>query len=484
MNEVVDAEAINQKDTKKIYALILRWLGVVGTGALIYLLPVPGGITNKSWALLAIFISTIVGLILRPIASGAMVLIGVGTVALTQALPVKSALAGYSDPVVWLVLVACFMSRAMIDTGLGHRIALVLIKLIGRRTLGLGYALVVSDLLLAMIIPSTGARSGGIIYPISRSISETYDSRPGETADRLGTFLVLMIYQCEVILCAMFLTGQASNLLIRKFALDVSGVDLNYTTWMICGLVPGIVSLLVIPRMIYRFFPPLIKETPTATEFAKTELIRMGPMSWREKGMLVVFVLIAFLWITKEWNGIDYTVTALIGICALLVFGIVSWDSLVKETTAWDLFIWYGGLVGMATALGETGITKRFAEAASSFTSGFKWWWALAILVLVYFYAHYAFASISTHALAMYTPFLIVILAAGSPVFLSVAILSYLSNLMAGLTHYGTTPGPIYFAAGYVSQQKWWKVGFIASIINIIIWSVVGTAWWKILGKF
>jgi DASS family divalent anion:Na+ symporter len=139
-------------------------------------------------------------------------------------------------------------------------------------------------------------------------------------------------------------------------------------------------------------------------------------------------------------------------------------------------------MVRMAEALGETGITKRFAEAASNLTVGWRWWAALAVLALLYFYAHYAFASISAHALAMYTPFLVVIIAAGAPTGLAVLLIAYFSNLSAGLTHYGTTPGPIYFGAGYVTQQDWWRLGLIASVPNILIWTAVGLVWWKLIG--
>ncbi len=81
------------------------------------------------------------------------------------------------------------------------------------------------------------------------------------------------------------------------------------------------------------------------------------------------------------------------------------------------------------------------------------------MLLLIYFYAHYGFASITAHATAMYTPFLVVILAAGAPPYLAVLSLAYFSNLDASLTHYGTTPAPIYFGAGYVKQRTWWLLG-------------------------
>jgi DASS family divalent anion:Na+ symporter len=483
---------------------LLRWGLVLAVAGGILLVPVPEGITAKSWRLLAIFAATITGSIVQPIPGGAMVLVGVSAVALTGSLPVREALAGYADPIVWLVLAAFFISRAMIKTGLGRRIALVFIRAIGQHSLGLGYALIGTDILLATIIPSTGARSGGIIFPIAKSLSEAYESRPGPTARRLGAFLMVLLYQCEVIICAMFLTGQASNVLIAKFAQQTSGVELSYARWMLWASVPAVASLIIIPRLLYRIFPPEIKRTPAAAEFANSELQRIGSMSRQEKTLLVVFIIVAALWIIRglsSWvptvgqlipsdrfltalsyiSQLDYSIPPLLGVCILLITGVLEWEDIIGERSGWSVFVWYGGLVRLAEALGETGLTKRFADAAGGLTGGWPWFAALGVLLLIYFYAHYGFASITAHVTAMYIPFLLVIMAAGAPTYLSVLSLAYFSNLGASLTHYGTTPAPIYFGAGYLSQRKWWWLGFLASLINIPVWIVLGSAWWKLL---
>ncbi len=473
---------MNPESASARFPTWLKWAIVLASGIVIFLLPRPAGITADSWNLFAIFVATIIGCIVRPLPDGAMVLIGISVVALTGALPIGQALGGYADPIVWMVLAAFFISRGMIKTGLGRRIAFLFIRAIGHRTLGLGYALVSTDLVLAMVIPSTGARSGGIIFPIATSIADAYDSKPGPTANRIGAFMMTMIYQCEVILCTMFLTGQASNVLIAKFAKQTANIELSYGFWALAAIVPGIVSLLLIPRMLYRLFPPEIKQTPDAALLAETELGKMGPMSRHEWLMLFVFGLVASLWITGSLHGINYAIVALLGICLLLLTGVLDWQDAISEKEGWGVFIWYGGLVRMAEALGETGIIKWFAGQAASMTIGWPWWWALAILLLIYFYAHYGFASITAHATTMYVPFLIVILTAGAPVYLVVLSLAFFSNLSAGLTHYGTTPAPIYFGAGYVSQGTWWRLGLIASFINIAVWVVVGGVWWKILG--
>jgi DASS family divalent anion:Na+ symporter len=464
-------------------SILVKWLIVAGCGLAISAIPLPEGVTRASWTLLSIFIATIVGSIVQPLPGSAMVLLGVVAVTVFRALPIEKALSGYADRYVWLVLAAFFISRAMIKTGLGHRIALIFVRIIGQKTLGLGYALVFTDFILASFVPSTGARSGGIILPIARSVSETYDSRPDDgTAGRLGTFLMNMLYQCEVILCATFLTGQASNMMIQKMTLSSAGIELSYSRWFISAIVPSLISLTVVPLMIYRFFPPEIKETPNAVKFAHDELVRMGPLARVEKVLLGVFVVVVLLWITSPFHGVDSTVIALFGISILLVARVLEWRDITDETHAWEVFIWYGGLVMMAAALGETNLPKLFAENIALITNGWSWQAAILVLALVYFYSHYAFASITAHVSAMFIPFLAVTVAVGAPAGLVVLVLTYFSNLSAGLTHYGTTPAPVYFGTGYVTQKNWWTIGLIASVLNILIWSTIGLGWWKLLG--
>lgn len=462
---------------------LVKWLIVLGCLVLVYLLVPESVAPYEHRALLAIFIATIVGSIVQPLTGSAIVLLGVVALALVKAVPIEKALSGYADKYVWLVLAAFFISRAMIKTGLGHRIALIFVRLMGKKTLGLGYSLVFTDFILASFIPSTGARSGGIILPIARSVTETYDSRPEDgTENRLGTFLMSMLYQCEVILCATFLTGQASNVIIRSLTAENTGIDLNYSAWFVAAIVPSLISLAVVPLMIYKLFPPEIKETPNAIQFAHTELQKLGPLKTSEKILLVVFVAVVALWIAAGLHGIDSTVIALVGISVLLISGVLEWHDLVDETHAWEVFIWYGGLVMMASEIGKTSLPSQFAQAVAGLANGLSWPLALAVLALIFFYSHYAFASITAHVMAMFVAFLLVTVALGAPVGLTVLLLAYFANLSAGLTHYGTTPAPIYFGLGYVTQKRWWTIGLIASVINILIWSTVGPLWWKALG--
>ncbi|MGH7656464.1 MAG: DASS family sodium-coupled anion symporter [Gemmatimonadaceae bacterium] len=461
---------------------LTRWLAVIASALIVLWFPVPPGISADSWRLLAIFTATIVGSIVQPVPAGAIVFLGVTTIALTNTLPAAKALSGYSDPIVWLVLCAFFLARGVLKTGLGRRIAFFFIRLLGRSSLGLAYALVSTDTLLAAFLPSNSARAGGVVFPVAQSLAEAYDSQPGPTARRLGAYLLFTIYQCDVIACATFLTGQASNVLAAKFAKDTVAVDLTYSKWLLGAAVPALISLAFVPWLIFKLYPPGITHTPDASRLAKDELQRIGPMRREERIMLCVFALVAGLWMTTALHHINYAVVALVGICVLFLSGVLSWEEITGYRPAWDVFIWYGGLLGMAEALSQSGVTSKFAQASAAMTTGWAWGVALTVLLLIYFYAHYGFASITAHVTAMFTPFLLVVVAAGAPPLVAVLFLAYFSNLSASLTHYGTTTGPIYFGAGYITQRDWWRLGLLVSLATITIWGVTGLAWWKLLG--
>jgi DASS family divalent anion:Na+ symporter len=374
------------------------------------------------------------------------------------------------------------ISRVLRETGLARRLALLFVRRFGSSSLGVSYSLVLSDITLAAGIPSITARSGGIVLPITRSIAELYDSHPGPSAQKLGKFLMSGLYQGSVVACAMFLTGQASNVLAVDLAAKFANVTITWSSWLIAGLVPGIVSALVVPYGVYKLIPPDIKHTPGAAQYAREQLDAMGAMRSRERIVLGVFTGIITLWITSQWHGLDVTLVAFLGLAVLLATDVMSWNDAMAERSAWDVFVWYGGLLTMGNVLNDTGSTRALAEWVGTWFTGMSWFPVLLITLAIYFYAHYAFASITAHMLAMFPPFVVMLIGFGTPPTLAVFTLACLANLTAGLTHYGTTTAPIVFAEGYVTQREWWRVGFVMSVINILTWTTVGFAWWKFLG--
>ena len=446
-----------------------------------YLIPPPAAVTPQGWRLFAIFMAVIAGQMLQPLSSAAVVLLGLAAI-VANGTPMREALGGFAEPSVWLVLAAMIMARVLIETGAAHRIALFFIRQFGQRSIGVSYALVLTDITLAAGVPSITARSGGMVMPVGRAIAELFESHPGPTAARLGRYLFASMYQGSAVACAMFLTGQASNILAAGLAIKLVGIEVTWSSWFIAAIAPGVVSSLAVPWVTYRVVPPEIRHTPAASEFARAQLEKMGPLNRQESTALAVFAGVSALWLTSGLHGLDVTFVALLGLAALLVTKTLVWEQVIGERPAWDVFIWYGGLLKMGELLNATGLTKVFAESVGGLFVGLPWMAVLVLTLLVYFYAHYFFASITAHVLALFPPFVVLLTTVGVPPLVAVYSLMCLANLTAGLTHYGTTTGPILYSANYVTFAEWWKAGFVMSVVNIVVWLTIGLAWWRFLG--
>ena len=460
---------------------LFKWAVVILPGTLLYFVPASGMTANQRH-LLAIFLATIIGLIVRPVVMGLVAFLGLSTVAITRAVPVNTILSGFGNPTVWLIFCAFIFARAVTVTQLGSRIAYLFIRRFGSSALSLGYSIAAADAVLAPFVPSDTARGGGIIYPIVRSVAKAFDSEPGPTAKRLGNYLVLVGFHTTYVGSAMFLTGMAANVVISDFARKIAHVDLTWMRWMIGAAVPGLLTLFLVPYLLYALAPPIVRNTSPARELAGKELQKMGRTSRNERWLLAIMLVVMAGWITSSWHGVSNTIVAFAGVSTILLAQVLRWEDMLSEHKAWDALIWFGALIMMADSLQQQGVIALLSDAVFRHIQGWAWMFAFLLLTVTYLYIHYGFASMTAHILALYPGFLATALAVGVQPMLAAIALAYFSNLNAGITHYGTGSAPVYFGEGYVSLGEWWKLGFILSLVNLVVWLGLGMVWWKLLG--
>lgn len=457
-------------------------VGVLAVGLLLWFTPVPDGLTSQAWHLFAIFATTIIAVIARPLPMGAVSLISLGVCIITQTLTIEQSLSSFSSPIVWLIVLAFIIARGFVKTGLGERVAYYFISAFGKSSLGLSYSLVITELFLAPAVPSNTARGAGIIYPVIKSLANGYGSSAEEgTAKRIGSFLVGVCFNANLITSAMFLTAMACNPLIAILATD-AGAPLDWFTWAKLAIVPGLISLFTMPYIVYKISPPDLKETPEAPENARQALREKGKIKSNELIMLGTFGVLLLLWIFGEHIGVEATTTAIIGISILLFTGVLDWKDVIDEKGAWETLIWFSTLLMMAGMLTKLGLMSWFATKMSGVVTGFSWATTLIVLSAVYFYIHYMFASVTAHVMSLFGAFLTLMIATGVPPLMGAMALGIGSCLSGCLTHFGTGSAPVYFGSRFLKVREWWKIGFVMSIAHFIIWGVVGGAWWKFLG--
>lgn len=395
----------------------------------------------------------------------------------------KGALTAFSNSSAWLIAMAFMLSRGFIKTGLGRRIALVFVRSFGHRSLGLAYSIMGIDLVTSPAIPSNTARAGGVVYPIVKSLAETYGSDPKKgTRKKIGSFLVFSEFHSNLITSATFMTAMAPNLVIVALAKTLH-INITWLGWFVAGVVPSIICLLATPYIIYKMYPPEVKETPNAKEWANEELDKMGKMKLSEKLMGLIFILTLVLWmLTSFIPAIDATFVAFLAISLLLITGVLDTKDLLHETGAWNVLIWLSVLVYMADELSKLGFIKWFSGSIGSALHGISWVWVLAVLIIVYFYAHYFFASATAHVTAMYAAFVSVAVAAGAPAMLTAMLLAFTSTFMSSTTHYANGPASVLSSSGYVTQSEWWKMNFIMGIFYLLVYGIIGTLWMKVIG--
>jgi len=466
---------------------VLRWLPVLIVGAGIWAAGVPVGVTVSGWMTAAVFAATIVGFLTRPLAMGPMVLVGLVVLLAAGAFgrgadAVEQMLAGFADDTVWLVVAAFLLSGTVVRSGFGRRVALGLIRALGSTTLGLGYAIAGTELVLGPIIPSNTARGGGVMAPIVHALAQALGATPDNARRRTGGYLVLCGSHANLVAAAMFFTGMAANPQLGTFADEVLGVRWDWTTWLLGSCVPGLVSMALLPWYLYWLHRPELTHSPAARQEAVEELRAMGPWNFRQIAVGGLLVAMVAAWATEPLHGMHAAGVALAGISCILVLRLDRWENLAGDRGAWDALIWLGGLVAMAQRLEAEGVMTWFAQQMQQQVSGFSGVAAALVIALIYFFSMYGFSMLTGHIMAMASVFFVVAKAAGSPPLLVVALISYFSNLCGCLTNYSTGQVVIYSGLGYVSTQRWFAVGLSVAAFHLAIWLGVGLPYWKLLG--
>ncbi|MDP3069388.1 MAG: DASS family sodium-coupled anion symporter [Opitutaceae bacterium] len=473
-----------------------RVLIPVAVSLLLALLPAPAGLAPHAWLYLAIFAGVVVALVLEPLPGGAVGLIGVVLVSVLarwvffspqelakpgfrpEQAVVGWALSGFANSTVWLIFSAFMFALGYDKTGLGRRLALVLVRRMGGHTLTLGYAIVLADLVLAPFTPSNTARSGGTIFPVIRNLPALFDSRPNDpSARRIGGYLMWVAIAGTCVTSSLFMTGLATNLLALELIRTAGGVSLGWTEWFVAFLPAGGLLLAGVPLLTWWLYPPEVKSGRAVQGWAQAELAGMGSITGREIALALLVGLALAGWI---FGGavVHPTVVALAVIAGMLLGRIVAWEDVLGHKQAWNTLAWFATLVALADGLARTGFVKWFAESAGRALEGVAPGAASTGLLAAFYFSHYFFASTTAHATALLPVMLIVgqavpgLDAAGFALQLALTL-----GLMGILTPYATGPSPIYYGSGYIASRDYWRLGAIFGAIFFAVFMAVTLPW-------
>ncbi|MGA1933520.1 DASS family sodium-coupled anion symporter [Arcobacter sp. YIC-464] len=446
---------------------------------IVAIIPTPEGLSVNAQYFFAVFLGVIVALILEPIPAALIGLTGVafsaafGLVGETAKANRDWALSGFSNGVIWLIFAAFMFALGYKKSGLGKRIALLLVKLLGKTSLGLGYAVAFADGILSPFMPSNTARSAGTIFPIAINIPQMFNSTPENEPRKLGAYISWVAIAATCVTSSMFLTALAPNLLAVSLVEKNAGILISWGEWFSTLALIMIPLFLLVPYITYLVYPPEQKSSPEAPAWAAKELEKMGPITKKELIMLGLGILALVMWIFGKAIGVNGTVAALVVLCLLVLTKVIDWEDVITNKAAINVFIWFATLVAMASGLKKVGYLKWAAGLISSWLVGVDPVNIVIVLVVLFFLFHYLFASVTAHVVALLPLFLGIgmnLIPAEMVPSLAILLVGSL-GLMGIITPYATGPSPIWYGAGYISQATWWKLGaifgalFLASLV-------------------
>ena len=460
---------------------------IIGVG--LWAAPVPTGLNHGAWIYFALFVAVVAGLVLEPIPPAVIGIVGITLAIILRLVPISAGkvptpadaitwgLSGFSDGTVWLIFSAFMFALGYEKTGLGKRMALWLIKVMGRQTLGLGYAVAFADLVLAPFMPSITARSGGTIFPIIKNIPPLYGSTPESNQRGLGAYIMWTAMASSCVTSSMFLTGLAPNVLAQSLVQKTAKVTLSWTQWFMSFLPVGIILFLSTPLLTYLLYPPTQKTSKDAPTWAGAELAKMGSVTGKEIVMALLALGALVCWIFFK-DQISATAVGLAAISMMVVCKVVSWEDVVSYKQAWNVLVWFATLVTLADGLSKTGFLNWFGQLIAGAMHGMSPIATMVGLIAVFFASHYMFASITAQVAAMLP--VVLVTAMNVPelnMSFAAILLSSTLGIMGVITPYAAGHTPIYYGSGYIKGKDWWVLGFIFGAIYLGIFLLVGVPW-------
>ena len=442
----------------------------------------PDQVDKRGWVLCGIFISTILGFIIKPVPMGQFSLLSFSICIFFKFIDLNSALSGFSSPTTWLVVSVFFIAQGVIKTGLSNRIAYIFIKTFGKNVVGLTYSIVITDFLIAPFIPTAGAKTGSIVVPVINSISENAKGSKQQKKD-LKEFLFFVYSHVVSINSSIFLFATSSSVVAYKIMKSMD-IHISWLNWLHASIVPGIVSLTLMPFLIFIFYRKKIDTDFQFQQTAKIQLTNIGRISQKELTTLLVLIFSLLLWINADRFKINVTTTALVGTSLMLLFNVISFKDVISNTNAWNTLIWFSITMMFSEQLYKYNVLQYFSYILSTFLYVYSWKMSLLIISVLYFYSHYFFAGGATHVSAFYGIFLSLCIFLKCPINLSALVLAFVSNLFSSLNHYSSISSAILFEQIHVSTQKWCMYSFFFSSAIFLIWILIGYFWWQYIGLF
>jgi len=390
-----------------------------------------------------------------------IVIMGVGDV--------KEAWAPYMHPVVVFIMCCLIFAISLDKVGITKRLGYFIIKRAGNSVTKFTFIITVSLGWASSFMHDAAACAIGIVtmLPMMRAA----EIEPQSTTAKF--MMISLPFACSAGGMGT-LVGGGRNMVAAAFLKEFTGIEITFFDWILYAMPAALVTVPAAVGVVYLIFRPNPKyKLPQFDE-------AIGPWALLEKRCLIIIGLTFLLWLTKGIHGIDYSVTGMLGVAGLVVFGVLKWED-IQNNMEWGtaLFI-FGGGISLGLAMGYSGAADYFAHVFFPLVQGGGW--LLLFVGVGIFGALVTNAMANVAAAALILPIVIPMaqLEGVNPAVLALCL--GMATSFAMLLVIGCPPNAIAYSYRYFRSSDLTKVGAIATPVLLALLVLVAGVWWKILG--
>jgi len=446
---------------------------------LLLALPAPAGFPPEAWRLVALASWMVLWWMLEAVPVPVTALLPIPFMPLLGIAEQGDITSSYGHPLIFLFLGGFLIAVSMQRWGLHRRIALSIVDRIGTSPGGIVAGFMLATAGLSMWISNTA--TAVMMYAVGISMIEFVASRTedGEQVRRFGLALMLGIAYSASIGGVGTLIGTPPNTMLASYLSDSQGIEIGFATWMLLGVPLVLIMLpltwLVLCKLIY---PTKGLQLGGAREIVTREIEQLGPMSRGERIVMTVFLITAFLWITRSWltglTGLDISDTSIALCAAIVLFALpesiergrftVEWDA--ARNVPWGVLLLFGGGLALAGAFKDTGLAQVIGDAVAGL-EGLEI--GLIVLVTIVSIVYLTELTSNTATTATFLPILGAVAIGLGETPLMLTIPAALAASMAFMMPVATPPNAIVFSYEQMRIQDMIKAGFWLNILAIAL---------------
>ncbi|MEG2067091.1 MAG: DASS family sodium-coupled anion symporter [Tannerellaceae bacterium] len=454
-------------------------LGVV-VFVTILLTPAPTEISVKAWHMVAIVSLIAIWWISEFIDLCITALLPIVLLPIMGITPVSKVTLSYANEAIFLFMGGFMIALAMERSNLHKRFALYTIKLIGCSPSRIILGFMVAVYILSMWVSNTATVL--MVIPICLAIISQLP-QDASNSDKYLPFtkvLLLSIAYAASIGGVGTLIGTPPNIIFASIASRTAGMEITFAQWMLFAVpVTFTLLLLVWVLLVFLLYPVRKMSLPLGPEFIEEQIKSLGKISTHEKRIMVVFFIIAGLWVFRGIIPIPFftsvisdTTIAISGAIALFLIptGIHKGERLLDWQTAsklpWSILLLFGGGLALSEGFGGSGLSAYLVTVFKSLAE-LNWWVFLVIIVSIVVFLTELMSNTATATLLI--PIMISAAQAMgiSPLLLVIPVT--MSTSFAFMLPVATPPNAIVFGYNYLSIKDMVKSGFWLNIICIVV---------------